>query len=309
MKQKLLLNGMEVVASFLTQWTHRAASCDFLLPVTSKNQQQALAAYRRDQEKEDVLCGLRVSGIADLSFLHEFPDIRYLEILGQKRVNVQPLEALSNLRGLRLETPGSGLDFSCLPLLEVFVGDWHADNRGIAQARELWQLRTWQFKPGAADLSVLAGAPRLEVLQLTQTNITSLAGVESLEDLRMLDIAYAAKLESLDALASPSNQLRELAISNAKKIPTYRPLASCEYLRRLRLSACAPMPDLKWTAGMNRLETFTFVETNVEDGDLSPLLDLPELRWVGTMDKRHYNYKSNDLSDLLQKRFEGPSAG
>jgi hypothetical protein len=62
------------------------------------------------------------------------------------------------------------------------------------------------------------------------------------------------------------------------------------------------MPDLTWTEGMNRLDLFSFVETNVEDGDLSPLLDLPMLRYVGTMDKKHYNYKFNRINELLDER-------
>jgi len=53
---------------------------------------------------------------------------------------------------------------------------------------------------------------------------------------------------------------------------------------------------------MNRLDTFSFVETNVEDGDLSPLLELPMLRDVGTMDKKHSNYKFEQLNELLAER-------
>jgi hypothetical protein len=54
---------------------------------------------------------------------------------------------------------------------------------------------------------------------------------------------------------------------------------------------------------MNRLDQFSFVETNVEDGDLSPLLELPMLRYVGTMGKKHYNYKFEQINALLDERF------
>jgi len=62
------------------------------------------------------------------------------------------------------------------------------------------------------------------------------------------------------------------------------------------------MPDLKWTRGMDRLDMFSFVETNVEDGDLSPLLELPTLRYVGTMDKKHYNYRFEEMNEILEQR-------
>jgi hypothetical protein len=63
------------------------------------------------------------------------------------------------------------------------------------------------------------------------------------------------------------------------------------------------MPNLRWTQGLNELDNFSFVETNVEDGNLSPLLELPKLRYVGTMDKKHYSHKFAALNALLEERW------
>jgi hypothetical protein len=301
--QSFLLNGAEVCTSFLTQRSFRAAYCELLVHVTPENQSQALKAFRKDH----AFSGLRVSGVADLSFLADFPNLRYLEVVNQKRFNTRSLDGLSNLRGLRLETPGAGIDFSCFPELEVFVGDWHPDNSNVASCQELRQLRIGSFNPKSQDLADLAQTTRLEWLHLTKTGIASLAGVETLPDLRYLEIAYAPKLESLAALASPGIELRELSIEKAKNIASYEPLAALPRLRRLKLFSCASMPNLKWTQGMNELDFFSFVETNVEDGDLSPLLALPKLRYAGTMDKKHYNYKFNTINELLtQRRLASP---
>lgn len=298
--RQLKLGDVEVCTSYLTQRPYRAVSCELILNVTPRNKTAALKIFKQDRSHQ--IDGLRISGISDLSFLQEFPDLRYLEVIDQKRVNTRYLDCLDNLRGLRLESPGAGLDFGCFPELEVFTGDWHSDNHNLHLSRELRRLMMWQFQPRSLDLTDLAGIVRLEELSIVQTPITSLAGLETLEDLRYLDIAYAAKLESLDVLASGQSGLREISLSHAKKIPSYRPLAAVSHLRRLKLSCCAPMSDLKWTAGMNELDMFTFVETNVEDGNLTPLLSLPKLRDVGTMDKRHYNYKCNALNELLKQK-------
>lgn len=287
----------------MTQRSHRAAYCDFLLPVTPKNKKEALAKFAREGEL-GKFCGLRVTGIADLSFLKDFPLLLYLEVLGQKKVNTRPLDGLSNLRGLRLETPGTGLDFGCFPELEVFVGDWHADNSNLSRCQELRQIRTWKFKPRSKDLSDLAGVTRLEQLEITQSDLTSLAGVEALEDLRYLEVAYVPKLESLAALSKCGAGIRELDITNARNIRNYKPIASIEKLRRLRISYSAPMKNLKWTAGMNDLDFFSFVDTNVENGDLSPLLKLPKLRYVGSMNKRHHSHNCDDLNEILNQRDE-----
>ncbi len=298
---KLRLDGVEVCLSQLTQKSYRAACCDILLPVTPNNKEQSLAEFQRAGELGPYR-GLRICGLADLSFLEEFPLLLYLEIVDQEGVDTRYLAGLENLRGLRLESPGAGIDFAWFPHLEVFVGDWHADNCNLHECRELRQLIVWKFKPRSADLSVLANITRLEWLELIQTNITSLEGVETLEDLRYLEIAYASRLQSLDAFASRTLGIRELGIEKAKRISSYKPITALKRLRRLRLSSCTPMPDLKWTSRLKQLDFFSFVETNVEDGDLSPLLNLPKLRYVGTTDKRHYNYKCDRLNEILTQR-------
>lgn len=297
----LRLDRFKVCTSSLTQRAFRARSCEVLLTLTPANKKQALAEFKRvgPLGKYD---GLRISGVSDLRFLKDFPLLLYLEIRDQKRVNTRQLDALENLRGLVLESPGAGVDFACFPHLEVFCGEWHAENVNLHRGRELRSLSVWHYHGRSGDLTDLAGLIRLELLEMRQTKITSLVGLESLEDLRYLDVAYAPKLQSLAALAKGGAGIRELSFSNTPKIESYRPIALIPRLRRLKLSTSAPMPDLKWTAGMKHLDFFSFVETLVKDGDLSPLLGLPKLEYVGTMDKRTYNYKCDALNQILQER-------
>lgn len=299
--RKLQLGGTEVCLSELTQRPYRAAPSELLIPVTARNKTKALATFKRAREFVEY-SGLRVSGVSDLSFLKDFPDLRYLEIVDQKNVNTRHLDGLENLRGLRLHSPGAGVDFACFPQLEVFVGDWHVDNCNVDRSRELRRLWVRHFRPRSLDLSDLANSVRLEELKIIQTTITSLAGLKTLEDLRYLTIEYAPKLESLDALRDGHPEIRELSLSKAKGIPSYLPIASIHHLRRLQLTACAPMPDLKWVRGLNDLDFFSFVETNVANNDLSPLLELPKLQYAGTMNKRAYNYTSQALNELLSQR-------
>lgn len=301
--KKLLLDGTEVVSSWLTQRSYQAAYCDFLLPVTLQTKAAALAEFARNSGPSRY-SGLRVSGIADLSFLREFPDLLYLELVDQPKLQTAPLQSLRNLRGLRIETPGSGLDFSWFPHLEVFVGDWHSDNKNLQQCRELRTLQVWNFKPASKDFTELARIVRLERLLLVKTNLESLRGIEMLEDLRYCEIAYAPQLRSLEALAEGELQLRELVLSHAKNITDYLPIAGCRWLRTLKLGTCAPLPELKWLEPLRRLEFFAFVETNVADGDLRPLLQLPELRYAGSLDKKHYNPRIDELNRQLQARFK-----
>lgn len=261
-----------------------------------------LAEFKREGELGGKYSGLKVFGISGLSFLKDFPMLLYLEIVDQEKIDMRPLDCLSNLRGLRVESPGNGIDFSCFPHLEGFSGDWHPDNCNLSLARELRHIHVWHFKPRSNDLHDLSDMTRLERLVIAQTNIGSVDGLQTLEDLRYLEIHYASHLRSLAAFAGDKVDIREIEFSNIKKVESYEPLTAIRKLRRLIISDCAPMDNLKWTSGMNYLDIFTFVNTNVKDGDLSPLLELPAIQYVGTMDKRHYNHKCDDLNRQLGQR-------
>lgn len=297
----LTLDGVKVIPSDLSQWPIRAAPCDFLLRVTPANKKAALTAFKRSGQL-GKFSGLHVCGVRDLSFLEDFPLLLYLEVADVKGVDTRQLDCLWNLRGLRLESPGAGIDFACFPKLEIYSGDWHVDNDNLKTCRDLRRLHLWHFSPRSLDLSVLRDMTRLEELKLIQTTIHSLSGVETLEDLRFLKVAYAPKLESLDAFLGHDLQVRKLDLDKTKRIESYNPILSLSYLRLLRLSDCPPIQNLKWMVGMKRLDFFAFVGTDVTDGDLSPLLSLPELRYVGTVDRRHYNYKMGALNELLTRR-------
>jgi hypothetical protein len=42
-----------------------------------------------------------------------------------------------------------------------------------------------------------------------------------------------------------------------------------------------------------------FVDTNIIDGDLTPILEHPTIRTVGFLNKRHYNFTDKDLKAEL----------
>lgn len=280
----------------------RAAPAEVLLKITPKTRKAALEAFRRAGPLGGDFRGFTISGLSDLSFLADFPDLLYLQIDGHKqRINPRQLDGLANLRGLKLTDPAGGIDFSCFPELESFWGDWHPDHKNIPTCRELRYLDVWHYNAPSQDLVKLVGLVRLEHLRIVQTNLTSLAGIEVLEDVRYLTVSHATRLESLDALAG-HDSIREIDFTTANRIQSYGPLAKIRRLRRLKLSRCAAMPNLKWLAGMENLDFFAFVDTNVVDGDLSPLLKLPRLRYVGTLDKKHYSHTSDDLNAELAKR-------
>lgn len=295
------IDGAPLIRSILSLRSNRAAPCGQLLDVRPDTLDRSLELLAQHGSHGDAFSGLSIRGIKDLEFLREYPGLLYLEIEDVPGKALRCIESVSNLRGLRLQSPKRGIDFSCFPQLEELVGDWHRDNGGITRCQELRTLRTWGFRSEQPGLSSLAGCVRLERLELVRPEIKSLEGIEVLEDLRYLTVAHAAKISDLTPLASSAVDLREIKFENLKNIADYAPLASIRKLRRLQVFKCAPMNDLDWTEGMDYLDFFSFVETKVLSGDLKPVLALPRLRYAGAGNRRDYSHSDNELNELLER--------
>lgn len=295
------IDGAPLRRSILSLRSNRAAPCRVLLDIRPETFDKSLELLAQHGSHGDLFSGLSIKGIKDLECLREYPGLLYLEIEDVPAKGLRCIEAVSNLRGLRLQSPKCGIDFGCFPELEEFVGDWHRDNRGIARCRELRTLRSWGFRSEQPGLLSLAGCVRLERLELVKPGITSLEGIEALEDLRYLTVAYAPKISDLTPLATSAVDVREIKFENLRNIADYAPLASIRKLRRLQVFKCAPINDVEWTEGMNYLDFFSFVETRVLSGDLKPLLALPRLRYAGGGNRRDYSHSDNELNELLER--------
>ncbi len=295
------IDGVPLRRPVFSTGAHRAAESWLILDVHPENLQSALEVLAQYGTHNDHLSGLRIAGLDELEFLEDYPLLLYLEGKDLSSKALRCVESLSNLRGLKLDAPKSGIDFRSFPQLEEFVGDWHRNNADIGNCGELRTLRAWGFRSTEPGLLALANCARLERLSLVRPGIESIDGVEALEDLRYLHLAYAPKIEDLTPLAAPTVDLRELSLTNLKRISDYAPLAAIRRLRRLKISKCAAMEDLAWTRGMDYLDFISFVETNVLSGDLSPLLSLPLLRYAGAGNRRNYSHSDDELNTLLNR--------
>ena len=293
------IDGVPFARSIISKRSHRAAACEFLLDVRPETLELALEVLAKESTHNVLFSGLRITGLDDIEFLRDYPLLLYLEAEDVSKGALRCIESLSNLRGLRLDAPKGGIDFSGFPHLEEFFGDWNPNNTGIGACGELRKFRAFGFRTTEQGVLSLAGCVRLEELGLTRPRIACLDGIEALEDLRYLSIAYAPKIEDLTPLAAPTVNLREISLTNLKRISDYSPIASIRRLRRLKIFKCAPMADLTWTDGMDYLDFISFVETRVLDGDLSPLLSLPVLRYVGAGNRRDYSHSDDELNDLI----------
>ena len=132
-------------------------------------------------------------------------------------------------------------------------------------------------------------------LELNRSNITSLLGVSNLKNLKRLELHYCLKLTSADELSELKSSPEWLHINQSKQFIFSENLLTLSNLRVLCLNSCGALPDLYFLNAFPNLVDFRFVGTNIESGDLTPLLSHPNLCSAGFLDKRHYNLKSAEV--------------
>lgn len=70
------------------------------------------------------------------------------------------------------------------------------------------------------------------------------------------------------------------------------------------LGEIASLRPLAWLTKIEKL--FLVESTNVADGDLSPLMELPHLDHVSFLDRPHYSPTSADFPEISTVACEGP---
>jgi hypothetical protein len=111
-----------------------------------------------------------------------------------------------------------------------------------------------------------------------------------------LDLAECSKLESLSGIEK-CRQLRVVELENCKKINNVSYLGELINLRDIVLTDCGKVKSLRALANCQLLENLTFAgDTNVEDGKLTPLFDIPNLKQIWFADRRHYSHKRDQIA-------------
>ncbi|WP_052455858.1 hypothetical protein [Bhargavaea cecembensis] len=142
-------------------------------------------------------------------------------------------------------------------------------------------------------------------VELDFTNIKDFEDFEECSRLKRIGIAYARNLQSFNGISQLSEHLEVLKIEKAKRIGLETELFEMKELRILSLVGISPLENLQFLRQFPKLEKFIFVDTNVLDGDMTPLLEHPSLQYAGYMDKRHYNIKSDEMERLLKGKNGG----
>jgi Leucine-rich repeat (LRR) protein len=230
-------------------------------------------------------------GSMDLSFLESYPELLGLHLVGvvpeHCNINFDKIHCLSNLKYLRIE--GSYLKdeirFEAFPDLEEASVDWRQKAKSVFHSVKLKILVIDHYK--GKDLSAFSHLTNLEELSLLNSPLESLNGIEKLTKLKKIRFGNLRKLTTVSELASLTN-LEELWIEGSRKIQSIDAVANLINLKVLNFSDSGDIETIKPIAKLNKLERIIFSgSTNIVDGDLTPLLNRPNIV-IALPRRKHY---------------------
>ncbi|MEA5403618.1 hypothetical protein VB776_11900 [Arcicella sp. DC2W] len=162
----------------------------------------------------------------------------------------------------------------------------------------------WHLQEKLKSFDNLSQNDSLSYLELNWADIKNFDRIEKFKHLKRLELHYCIKLESDFGLSRLKDSLEFLHINTSKKFKFTDDLLQLKKLRVLSLNACEPIDNLDFLINFPNLIDFRFVNTNILDGNLNPILEHPTIRTVGFLNKKHYNYKYEKIKFKLDKKFD-----
>ena len=182
---------------------------------------------------------------------------------------------------------------------------WHYDKRSndSLQLSDQRYLMASHYKmKGGLSFEGLPASDKLLYLELTSSNVIDFRGIEKFPALKRLEIQYCLKLKSDAGISALKNSIEILHINQSKKLDSVEEISQLTSLKVLRLNSCGSLANIQFIKKFPGLLDFRFVDTNILDGDLTPILEHPTLKSFGFLNKRHYNYTNEKIDKMLISR-------
>ncbi len=230
----------------------------------------------------------------DLSFLSSLPPLDAVAIIDWVIEDISPIHNLHQLKGLQLSTEDkTELDFRQFPNLERCGLGWRRKAESLFRCTSLKWLFLHRYT--GRNIAPFANLINLEYLNISVAPIGNLEGLEPLQKLRFLGMHYLTKLISLRGIEHLKN-LEDLEITHCKKIRSVKEIKNLINLRVLDLGDNGVIDTISPLQFLKKLERVHFYgSTKIEDGDLTPLTMLKNLKKVSFQERKHYTHKRIDF--------------
>lgn len=227
---------------------------------------------------------------SQIDFLRECPTVESLSLEGPSVKSLSGIYHLKALKDLVINDTSRSLalDFSQLTSLERIVGTLPPKAVGIGSLINLKKMQIWGYKSKGKNLKEFTDMKALVDLELINSNITSLEGIQGLQKLSDLGLFRMRALTDIEAIQHLSENLTYLHIEGAKNVEDFSPLGKVESLEHIMLNNCGMIPSIRFIKQLPYLKGMQFWDSTIVDGDVSPCIELEHIAFTN---KKHYSHR------------------
>ena len=201
---------------------------------------------------------------------------------------------IPKLKSINIHGECPEIDFLDFPNLRDLGATWRKNLFKNTTHSTLESLRLDKYNE--EDVTNLIELTNLRELIIVRSTLKSLIGINNFSKIESIRLSNLIKLTDISSLSGC--KAISIYIENAKQISSYLPLAECKNLTHLCIHGSAPIPSLDFINALPNLLSFRFINTEIMDGNLHPLLRLGDVDFI---QKSKYSHRLRDFKQNYAK--------
>ena len=210
-----------------------------------------------------------------------------------RKIDIEPLYSLKNLKDLSMTYSDNRLDFSKFESLEtlgVTGADKKIKNINIDGLKKLRLVSTKNL-----DCKFISELKDLEEIRISGGRVTSLSGIENLHQLKLIRLDHCPSLIDISSICN-LDKIFYLYVETCKRLSNFSCLKENINIEELFISN---IDSIDFIPTMKKIKFFKSWE--VKDGNLAPLLESSSLEKVDIYpQKRNYTHRVSEINNLLK---------
>jgi hypothetical protein len=97
-------------------------------------------------------------------------------------------------------------------------------------------------------------------------------------------------------------QLQVVDFDHCQNIQDLNEISKCKTIVKLHLNYLGRLQSLRFLKPCNSIDMLAFAGTDIQDGDLSVLLEMPNLKRVGFLENSQYSHTPEQIREYLNSR-------
>lgn len=228
-----------------------------------------------------------------ITFIEKLSFSSYLKL--KNNADITALYNLQNLKELSFHQQVFKFDFKFFQKLEKLFFTYNKSLTNFEKLHKLKSIFITSFNE--KKICKLSENTSTEFLRFDKGNFLTLQGIESMSNLKELQINYNSKCNDVSSI----NKLRQLRVLHIEKCKNLNDLSILQDNEQIVEIFISNVKSLKFVTGMKSLKKIRF--WNVEDGDLTPLLKSKSIEKVDFHpNKKNYSHTHEQINTLLNRK-------